>query len=454
MTWLGAVTSLARAEARRRRATIVVIVAVAALVSGATMTAAAGARRTATVVDRMLAQADRPAYAVGAYLTTNAGDPDRLGAGVDALEELPGVDRAIAIANIFVPIGPGDGSWYMSIGTDLDGRYLESGWTGPVRDGRLPAVDGRGELVIDAGTASRLGLQVGDEFVAPTLSIETMDALLRGQTSEIVHDGPEIPFTVVGIFRETITDDPSFGFGLASPDTAAYLGQVGVSDGYFLFDGEADVDVPAAIDAVSGALGRAQTFFADPELELGPVRSTVRIIAAGLAVFALLAAVAGLIALGQVVGRQVADSGRVVAVTRALGMRDRETALALALPPALAGGVGIAVGAIAAAALSPIFPTGAGRLAEPHPGVRVDWLVLAAGSLVLLAFVSASAVMARLARCAPVTMRAAPTRAFDGPGCGGVCRCPQPSGRDWCSSRIGSARPSVRRRLCSARRSG
>jgi hypothetical protein len=392
LTWLDPVASLARAEARGRRATIAVIIGVAALVSGATLTAAAGAHRTATVVDRMLAQVDMPAYAVGTYQTVNAGDPDRLRAGEDALEQLSGVDQAIAMSNIYVAIGPADGSWYLSIGTTLDGRYLESGWTPPVREGRPPAVDGRGEVAFDAATASRLGLEVGDEFVAPTISAETTEALITGQASEAVADGPEIPFTVVGIFRESITDDPSFGFGLASPDTAAYLGQAGASEAYFQFDGDDDVDTRAAVDAVQTAMG-GLAYFADPDLELGPVRSTIDIIAAGLAIFAVLAAVAGVIALGQVVGRQVADGGRVAGVARALGMRDRETALALALPPSLAGGLGIVVGAIVAVGLSPIFPTGLGRRAEPDPGVRIDWIVLGVGSLLLFAVVSAAAVV-------------------------------------------------------------
>jgi ABC-type lipoprotein release transport system permease subunit len=391
VTWFRPVVSLARAQRRERRSTIAIVVAVAALVSLATLTAAAGARRTATVVDRMLAGVSVPEYAVGTYLTTNAGDPERLAAAEDALEQLPGVDQAIAIANIYVAIGPDDGSWYLSIGASLDDRYLESGWLGPMSEGRLPATDGRGEVAFDAGTASRLGVQVGDEFLAPTISAATTEALLRGQTSEVVPDGPEIRFTVVGILRESITDDASFGYGVASPDTADFLGRAGVSDAYFLFDSDTEVDGQQAVDAVSNALGDGSAYWADPDLELGPIRNTIDITSAGLALFALVAAVAGLIALGLVVGRQVADSVDVVAVSRAMGMRDREIAAALAIPPALAGTVGVVVGAVAAVGLSPIFPTGLGRRAEPNPGINVDWLVLATGSIALIAFVSVAA---------------------------------------------------------------
>ncbi len=253
MRSLGPILMLARAEARSRRAAIVAVVAAAVLVSVAALTAAAGARRTATVVDRMVAHQDMPAFAVGTYQTTNAGDAARLRRAEEALVDLPGVDQAIAVANIYVADGPPDGAWFLAIGTGLDGRYLDSGWTPPLREGRLPSLDGTAEVAFDAATASRLGLRVGDQFVAPTISAETIEALMSGEASDadVTADGPELEFSVVGIFRESVLDDPSAGFGLASPDTAGYLGQAGVADAYFVFDGDADVDVDAAVAVVS-----------------------------------------------------------------------------------------------------------------------------------------------------------------------------------------------------------
>ncbi len=342
----------------------------------------------------MVDQRETADFAIGTYLTIDAGDPERLRATEEALAGVTGVEQAIAVANLYVAIGPQDGSWYLSIGTALDGRLLQSGWTGPLREGRLPAVDGEGEVAFDAGTASRLGLHVGDEFVAPTISVDTTEELLTGAATELVPDGPELPFTVVGIFREDPTDDPSSGWGVASPDTAAYLTEAGASEAYFMVAGDGDVDVQRAREVVSEVMGGGTGYFADLDAELEPVRDTVGIIASGLALFAVLAAVAGLIALGQVVGRQVADSGRLEAVTVALGMRKRETAMAMALPSVAAAGVGTVVGAIAAAALSPIFPTGLGGKAEPDPGLRIDWLVLGLGSLLLFAAVSGWAVAA------------------------------------------------------------
>lgn len=383
----GAIALVSKAAVRRRGTAIAVIVAVAALVSGASLTAAAGARRTATVVDRMVAEFPTPDHTVSIYQTANAGDTTRLRAAEAALTELPGIDRAIALPGIFVAIG--DGSWALQITTPLDSDFLDSGWTRPLRRGRLPAGDGGGEVAFDAATASRLGLEVGDEFVAPTIAAETVDAIMRGLITDMVADGPELRFTVVGIFRESVLDDPSFGYALASPDTARYLGRAGSSTADFAIDGD-EVDITAARTVVAEAMGTSlsQSYSTDPDIELDPVRDTVGITAAGLALFALLGAAAGLFALGQIVGREVANAGRMAATARALGMRDRETAAAIALPSAVAAGAGIVAGALVASGLSPVFPTGQGRLAEPDLGVRIDWVVAGVGVPVLTAVVS------------------------------------------------------------------
>jgi ABC-type lipoprotein release transport system permease subunit len=62
--------------------------------------------------------------------------------------------------------------------------------------------------------------------------------------------------------------------------------------------------------------------------------------------------------------------------------RGRASATMLAAAPALAAGL---VGAIAVAiVLSPLFPRGLARRAEPHPGIRIDRSALALGAVALL----------------------------------------------------------------------
>ena len=135
-------------------------------------------------------------------------------------------------------------------------------------------------------------------------------------------------------------------------------------------------------------------------------------VAAALAVFASIALLAGSFAVGQGVARQVAASAEAVPVLRAVGMTRRQRTLALALPSLVAIGVGSAVGALAACAASPLFPVAIARLAEPHPGFRVDATVILAGMVLVAAILGVWALVSagRRARSGPSSslMRSVP----------------------------------------------
>ena len=84
-------------------------------------------------------------------------------------------------------------------------------------------------------------------------------------------------------------------------------------------------------------------------------------------------------------------------VLRALGVRPSEL-LAVAVVPAVAAvALGSLVAVMTAVALSPLFPIGLARKAEVDTGVHADVLVLALGSVMVIAallvisFISASA---------------------------------------------------------------
>jgi hypothetical protein len=127
-----------------------------------------------------------------------------------------------------------------------------------------------------------------------------------------------------------------------------------------------------------------------------------------LLVFALVAAIAALLIVGQAIVRYAASAVIDLDVLRALGMTRQEAVLAALAGPALAA-VGAAVAAVAAAiAASSLFPIGVGAQVEPYPGRHADWAVLLPGAallvllVLLLAYVSAvSAVGHRSGAAAP-----------------------------------------------------
>jgi len=92
-----------------------------------------------------------------------------------------------------------------------------------------------------------------------------------------------------------------------------------------------------------------------------------------------------------------------------------------------AGGALLGVGLAIAA--SPVMPIGAARLAEPHPGVRVDLAVLAVGLVITLA--------APLALMIPVAWRLASSPDGARGGAGPAA----PPRRSWVATGLGRAGP-------------
>ena len=118
------------------------------------------------------------------------------------------------------------------------------------------------------------------------------------------------------------------------------------------------------------------------------------------------AALAGLVAIGLALTRQLAHVATDQDALRALGLgrRSRVAAAAIGtLPIAL---VGAALSVIGAVAVSPLFPIGVARDAEPELGVAVDGLVLALGFVGMAALVAALGILAAL-----MVTRIYPTRA-------------------------------------------
>jgi ABC-type lipoprotein release transport system permease subunit len=101
--------------------------------------------------------------------------------------------------------------------------------------------------------------------------------------------------------------------------------------------------------------------------------------------FALAAALAALILVGQAVVRMVASSTGEVPLLVALGFTRTGSAAAIGALPAVAGALGALGAGGVAYLLSARFPIGVGRQAEPDLGYHVDWAVLAPGVALIAA---------------------------------------------------------------------
>ena len=393
MTMVAAVALLVRAELRRHRWALVLSALIVALVVGATLATAAGARRTASVLDRMQAEHPEPDLHLGVAEPLFASDADRVRQLERELAGLDGVERVVASHSILLDTaGPTD---EMYVDTGPDERFLESIDVMMI-DGRLPTMTGIDEVALDEYASDQLGLGVGDVLAGATMRPETAAAATSGD-GDWIWDGPEVVLDVVGVYRSSLELDGTPG-SIGSPDTGRYIGQSVAFEAGFAIDGNLDV---VDIDEVSATAYAAVSdspdpwiYWAEREVFLSDIRSTFDMLAIGLAVFALVALIAGLLALGQIVSRQIGQTEDVAPVARALGMSDRSITMVGAAPAAIAVVAGTIAGAVASAVLSPLFPVSAARRAEVDPGIRLDWVVLVAGSILMALTLSAWALVA------------------------------------------------------------
>jgi hypothetical protein len=120
-----------------------------------------------------------------------------------------------------------------------------------------------------------------------------------------------------------------------------------------------------------------------PDVVHGQVQQAIRPEGIALGVFAAAAVLAMLVLVGQGMAQMISRSAPDIAVIRALGATQAQAALAAGLP-AVAPVIGGAILAVAGAvAVSPLAPVGPVRRFDPSRGIHADWLVLAAGAVLL-----------------------------------------------------------------------
>jgi hypothetical protein len=194
--------------------------------------------------------------------------------------------------------------------------------------------------------------------------------------------GPAFEGELVGVLQapESLEDESTtvlFSSGLLQEDIG--LGQTLMA--VHLDPGTSTAQLRSSLDALpDGSAFQVDT----ARLISRDVRSAVDAQARGTWLMALVAGVAAVVALGQLLSRHA----RLAPVERqpleTLGFTNRQLAAEAGSRAAIPATLGIVVGVLLAVLGSGVFPTGFVRSIEPDPGVRHDPLVLGAGGLVLL----------------------------------------------------------------------
>jgi len=375
----------------RSLALVTLLVAVAGAM---VFTASAGARRTATVLERFR-EYSRSADIQLDLRQASAGQ-------LDALRRVPGVAGVGVLhqMNLDFPNGelaPLAAAIDKSFGTEVDRPRVVSG--------RLPRPASVRDLAIGESLASSLRVGVGDEisFVSYTPAQTELGAT---GASPGPPQGPKVRFRVVGVVRRPLDLGVRGSFGGFVVPTPAFYERYRDEIGSFVGavarvhteHGTADLRtvVPAARRIFGDSLFQVESV----TVETDGARDAIGVLTAALWIFAAVAALAGSTAVGMVVVRQVGNARRdqeILATVGCTTLQRAAAAVAVILPAGVVGGV---LAVAAAALMSPVLPFGIARKAEVDPGFHFDGLVLGAGLVVVVAFVLLVAAVAawRVAR--------------------------------------------------------
>jgi hypothetical protein len=398
---MAAIWAMARAELRHRWRATVLLAVLVGLAAGVVLAAVAGARRTGSAVDRFLTY-NRPL------------DVSVVGLDMADVERLPQVADADEAALVPLlpnsPSGPGnpDTTGVIAALVTIHGRMGVTSDRALLVRGRRPDPGRPLEVAVNESLAARRHLRPGDTLRAVAYSPRQFE---RGVDSSALGRprGPAFDLTVTGVVRHPgdlrpvpieqdvvyLGTDEAYvtpAFWAVHHDSVATLG---VIVGLRLRQGSADLDAfTAAVRGLPG--GRHALIEASGDAAEIPrvAGQATRVQAVALLIFAGLAALAGLLVVGQGIARQVQLDAGDLPVLRAVGMTRSQFMASTLVRAGMVGAAGALLAMALAVLTSPLAPIGLARQAEVDPGVSVDVAVFALGGLGVLIAVPARAAVA------------------------------------------------------------
>jgi hypothetical protein len=381
---VGVVVVLAGRDLRRRWWSLAVLVVLVGVIGGLVLASAAGARRTASSLDRFR----RESAAADVELL---GDPSPH--QIKALGEVPGVE-AIGLLRGYGLVLPQDPALQairapvgLAFGRSVDRPRLMAG--------RAPSSSAE-EIALDEALATLLHLRVGDTLDTSSYSPDQVAAILGGDPDVGPLAGPQVRLRVVGIERRPLDladRGVSGGLLILGPGfDAKYADRIGV------FGVSLRVRISDQTDAAT-VTAQARKILGDHlfatqglSVETAGARDAIHVLAVAIWIFAAVAAAAGAVAIAFVLSRDLFHHQRDQDTYGALGLTRLQRFGIVAARGAVAAVGGSALALVGAVLASPRFPFGLARRAEPNPGLHLDVLALGIGvvgfAFVVLAIVA------------------------------------------------------------------
>jgi hypothetical protein len=385
-----------RLEVRARWRALTVLALLVALATATILGAVAGAQRGRTAYGR-LAAGTLPATA-----TVLANQPGFNWARIRALPEVTALSEfGFGFGFGIAGVPPGSAGVF----TPVDAALTATIERPIVLQGRRYDPRRADEVVVTRQFATAFGKRPGDSLVLLLASPQQVDAGYDG-SSGAPPRGPKVTVHIVGVIRSPwFLDSPGGAGGVISSPALFAQHRTSMLGTQHIVPVNALLRLaggPAAIPRFRADLARVtgrsdidvwnnSVYFGDS------VRRVTGYEAACLLAFAIAALAAALFLIGQSVARYLAATVTDLQVLQAVGLTRRQGVAAAVAAPLLAAVLGASLGVAAAIVASRWMPIGAAALAEPHPGLNADWLVLGAGWVLapLLILAGATAVAAR-----------------------------------------------------------
>jgi hypothetical protein len=368
---LGAIGLVFRAEMRHRWRSWLAIALLVSLVGGFVLAATAAGRRTDLAFPRFVAT-----YGI-----------DAVGY---AIQPVPKIASLPEVASAVRAVSPASGQPTCSCGQRINEKDfsvevppLNPSAYSKLVSGRWPDPSSPDQVLASVTLQQAYGVRLGTVIRVPFYAPSQLSAYFNATGTPPAPTGPTVALHVVGIevsegeFPSGST--PSYGLYATPAFGRTVVPHTGVFYLYFvrLRHGVADlprfsVDVNALSSAGLVGYQSADQFNSAIEASIHPQ-------AIGWWVLAALAALVGLLVIGQALARQSVVESEDYPTFATLGLEQRQL-VALGTARNLAVAVTGAIGAVVLAVLvSAIAPVGEARLAEPSTGVSFDTLVLPLG---------------------------------------------------------------------------
>jgi len=378
---VAAILLLARRDLLRRWRSALALTLLVGAVGAIVLAFAAGAHRSSTALQRFVA-----------YSRVSDAEVDLVDPTPAELEAFRRVPQVVDFAQLHAFALTPHGLPNLKNAATVDGRLGTLVDRARLVTGRFANPAAPDEVAIGEGLAAELHIGIGDQLVADSVTPAQLELAIQNKNPG-PPAGPMIRLHVVGIYRRPLDLGDLAASGGVVIETPAfdrtYRARVALYTTVLRVrtrDGAADL--PAVTAAARRVFGEHYSSLVDVSTEARGGADAINVLTLALWIFAGVAAVAGAVAISIVVARDLAHAEVDQPTLTGLGLTRRQRTAALWLRAAViaAGGVGIAL--VGSLALSPMFPIGLARRAEPNPGVRVDGLVLVIGLVVLAAFVA------------------------------------------------------------------